>query len=228
MRSHRMRAAKSKFVPVLTWHDGDFNTTTASSHTYTLDIGTASGKRYVVVGLSYRIGATTVPDPPSVTVGGQSTSVISANYSTSTASVVRVGVVIYRTVNPVTTGTTASVVVTTNSANFTRSFVSSYSLSYENNPTTLQTANQGDGTTNPVSVSSSLKTASNVGLVVASGATSSALTGISATGDITTDYNSGVQSLGALLSGTVTGTGTITITATGTGSNVRAALALWG
>lgn len=228
MLAQKTLAATLKPDPVLQWHQGSFNITTASSYTYSLNIGTASAYRYVVVGVTYRIGATTNPALPTLTVAGQSTSIVVFNGNTATSSSIRVVAAIYRTVSPVTTGTSATVILTSNSDPFTRSFVSAYSLTYPGVPDVLETANPGDTGTNPVTLSAATKTTSNVGLVIASGATSSSLTGISASGPITTNYNSGSQSNGALLTGTVTGTGTITITTTGTGSNVRTAMVVWG
>ena len=65
-----------------------------------------------------------------------------------------------------------------------------------------------------------------VGVAVGGAGTLSTLTSFSLTGAVTSNYNSGVQEFGGLVTG-VAGTGNITYTSVGTSASMYALLAVW-
>jgi len=226
--SHALRAASGSLL-LLEFGSGTATGTNATSYSFTgMSIGTANSGRYVVVCISYRQDANTSPDYPTVTVAGQSTTLIaSTQNSTATTSVVRTGAAIYLTDNPVTSGTTATVAISKNAVNFSRMFASTYAIT-KNAPLVLVDSQASAiGTpTSPQDFTVS-KSSSQVGVGMLAAFTNNTLTSFAVSGVGTENYNSGVLENGGLLSATITGSGTLTFTTTGTDSTPRCCLAIW-
>ena len=193
-----------------------------NSITFTgVDIGPVSSNRRVVVCVFIRIAATVTADPV-VTVASQSTSIIDVTGVTTNPSG---RLYVYLTDAAVTSGTTASVVVTAGNGELsTRLFISTYAL-IKTGTLMLGQSDASTSGTNPSTQTSSLS-ATQVGIFVASGATTVNLTSLTLSGPVTTDY-SDVISLGRMASATLTGTGTCTATTVGTGSTARTILVTW-
>lgn len=201
---------------------GASSSASQNSITFTgVDIGPVSSNRRVVVCVFIRIAATVTADPV-VTVAGQSTSLIAVSGGTTNPSG---RLHVYITDAAVTSGTTASVVVTAGGGQLsTRLFISTYAL-IKTGALVLGQSDASTSGTNPSTQTSSLS-ATQVGIFVASGSTSFDLTSLTLSGPVTTDYNNQI-SLSIMASGTLTGTGTCTATTVGTGSNARTILVTW-
>lgn len=225
---HSLRTVQKK--PLLVFGAGSYNTSSATSHTYTsISIGSENAYRRVVVGLAYRLNATTDPALPTVTVGGVSTTAITSSVSdTSTNSVVRVGCALYVTDDFVPSGATANVVVSGGTRTLTRSFISTYAL-IKDKYSLLTSGSSANGS---ASASASWSYFVFIGspdpaISIGAAGTLNTLTGFSVSGPATTDYDSGIQSNGALISTTNTGSGTTTFTSTGLSSTARISYAVW-
>jgi hypothetical protein len=200
-------------VPTLTFGAGAFSTNDTSTYTFTsIGIGAASSNRYVVVAVGQRGVAEA---SATVTVAGQSCTQLA---ETGTGAKLH----LFITDAPVTTGTTATVVVSCSSGR-TRCFISTYALSGQNDLSYLEASASG---TNPCNVTSA-KTAQEVGVAVGHAVTTGSLSAMNISGPATSNYNSGVQELGCLLAATVTGSGTVSFSTTGNSSSARAIIAVW-
>jgi hypothetical protein len=210
-------------TPRLTFQAGTFTTTDTSSPSFSMAIGAAVPYRRIIVCLSFRLDTSTNPNFPTVTVAGQScTRVTGIIQDTTTSNVTRVGSAIYLTDANVTSGTTATVAISRSGTLFTRTFAATYSI-VKNNP--LVAVNTQAQLANPTTFTSP-KQASQVGVAVGGAGTLSTLTSFSLTGAVTSNYNSGVQEFGGLVTG-VAGTGNITYTSVGTSASMYALLAVW-
>lgn len=225
--THSLRTVQKK--PLLLFGAGDYITTSSTSHTYTgISIGSENAYRRVIVGLTYRLNTTTDPALPTMTVGGGATTVITSSVNdTSTSSVVRVGVALYITSDFVPSGATANIVVSGGSRTLSRSFISTYAL-IKDKYSLFTSASTANGSASS-SASWGFFTVSDefVSVAIGAAATLNTLTGFSVSGPATTDYSSGIQSNGALISTTRTGNGTITFTSTGLSSTARISYAVW-
>jgi hypothetical protein len=204
----------------------DGNTSTVAG----LSIGTANVNRYVVIALRTRTTpASEDALPASVTVAGQSCSlVVFVDNASGTTGICNA---IYITDNPVTTGTTADIVVTAPVGETLNSIgVSSYSLiTFGTKPRVLYTDFKvSAASTAGYSINSPWKTG-NFGIVSGTAGTNSNLTNftMSGSGVVTQDYSSGITEFAAQITGTLTGTGDITFTTTGSQSVSRMTMAIW-
>jgi hypothetical protein len=212
----------------LVFGEGRYSTTDSTSYTFSdVNIGTANANRYVVVCLAYRLNATTNPDLATVTVAGQSTTAIAdVQPNRSTSSVARFPAVLYITDEPVETGTTATIAVTSGGRTFTRCFMATYALTKNGTIVTTELQQSSDNPTSPVSFTVT-KPSGHVGIGMLGASTSSTLTGMSVSGQATQDYNSSIFESAGLLTATVTGSGDITFTTTGTSTQPRSIVAVW-
>jgi stage V sporulation protein SpoVS len=196
-------------------------TDTSNLTTYTFSshaIGSAAANRYVVVLVLARAAGT--DSGVTCTVGGQSCSAVGGGPFATGA--ITAFPYLFITDAPVTTGTTASVIVTypTTGASCR---ISTYALY-----TTNSTPNHTDAVTgaNPQTINSPLASG-EVGITMGFPTTTSSLTSISVSGPVTQDYNSGIAESSGILTATLTGSGTVTFSTVGTGSVARAILATW-
>lgn len=229
MRAHRMRAeVGNTSPPILAFGSGSIITTTSGSHTHSnISIGSAFSDRRVIIGLVYRFDPTTETASPAVTVAGVSCNLIVRAVREDTASNTRVGAAIYISSSIISTGITASVVVSSSLSQLTRSFIGAYTIR-KASLTLAQTNTSGPttGSINP-SIITSAQTANQVGIAVGAFSTTSTLTGYSVSGPVSTNYNTGTISSSSMILGTITGSGDITFNSTGTGSGSRSVLAVW-
>ena len=216
-----LKGASYTVPPTLQFGAGATSTTNATSYTFTSHaIGAAATNRYVVVLLVARPGGTDTG--VTVTVGGQSCSAVSGG--PLPGSGLTAYPYIFITDAPVTTGTTASVVVTypvTGSA----CRISTYALYTTNNSTPNFYGGAG-GVSSTQTINSPLASG-EVGITMGFPTTSNALTSVSISGPATQNYNSGIAESSGILAATLTGSGTVTITAVGSGSLARVILATW-
>jgi hypothetical protein len=218
-------------VSSLTFNAGGTQFTDGNSQTVAgLSIGTANANRYVVVALRTR-NTTQSEDanPASVTVAGQSCSLVV--FTDNTGGTTGVGNPIYITDNPVTTGTTADVVVTAPvGETLTSTFAASYSLiTFGSKPKLVyRDFKVFAASTAGYSINSPWKFG-NFGIVIGVAATNVGLTGftMSGSGVVTQDYSSGITESGALIAGTLNGEGNVTFTTTGSQSVTKMVLAIW-
>lgn len=204
--------------PTLTFGAGASSATDGLSYTFSLSIGAADANRRVIVGVVYRRDATTSPAFPTVTVAGQAcTRVDGIMNDTSTSNTFRIAAAIYITDAAVTTGTTASVVISyASGSNMTRGMASTYSIV---KPTALVQEFSDTASGAPTATITSTKTVSMVGVAVLSSSVTTSISSTSITGEATVDFDSGtVDTTGAYESATVTGSGTITFTTSGSGT----------
>jgi hypothetical protein len=218
-------------VSSLTFNAGGTQFTDGNSQTITgLSIGTANVNRYVVIALRTR--NTTVSEdgnPASVTVAGQSCSLVV--FVDNTSGTTGIGHAIYITDDPVTTGTTANIVVTAPSGQtLTSTFVSSYSLiTFGSKPRVVYTDFKvSAASTAGYSINSPWKSG-NFGIVAGAAATNVGLTNftMSGSGIVTQNYSSGITESGALITGTLIGEGNVTFTTTGNQSVTKMTMAIW-
>lgn len=219
----KLVAATSAAVPVLTFGGGATSSTTQSTTTFSsIGIGTANANRRVIVCILTRIAANFVSNPV-VTVAGQSTTLVAVTGPTANPSV---RLHVYITNAPVTSGSTANVVVTAASGqSFTRVYLSTYAIT-KAGTLTLGQADVSSAATNPSTQTSALSSG-QVGLFLAAGSTTSGLSDHTVSGPITTNYSTGIVNFGSLITATLTGTGTCTSTTTGSGSSTRTVLVTW-
>lgn len=118
-----MMAAAGGGPPVFNYEDSSVvGGGGATSHTFSAaGIGDADANRYVIVGVGVYMNTSTSPTAISVTVGGQSTTAAATQQNQRTI------LGIYVTDAPVTSGTTADIVVSTSSNNFSEKSFGSYS-----------------------------------------------------------------------------------------------------
>jgi hypothetical protein len=229
MLSHVLRAsiASSYDFPQIIFGAGAFDLTDQNSTTFSsLAIGPALPTRKVLVCVSDRVGLATYVSPATVTVAGQSCSVIAQSNGVGSPTTQYILAGIYITDAEVTSGTTANVVVTVPSGEtMSRCYVSTYAIT-KNSALSLDQAIGSSAATNPSTQTSTLQTG-QAGILLASAATTSGLSSMSLTGPLTSNYSSGVQEFGIHASAVVIGAGTCTATTVGTGSIARTVLATW-
>jgi len=229
MLSHSLRAASIyASLPNIAFGAGAYDITDQNSTTFSsIAIGTALPTRKVLVCVGYRVISATYVSPATITVAGQSCSVIAQSNSAGGPGTAYIFAAVYITNAAVTSGTTANVVVTVPSGEImSRCFVSTYSITKNSALSLDQALATGATGANPSTQTSTLMTG-QVGVFVALASTTSGLTSMSLSGSLTSNYNSGVQELGILASGIVTGAGNCTATTVGTGSTARTILATW-
>ena len=218
-------------VSSLTFNAGARQLTDGNTQTITcLSIGTADVNRYVVIAL--RVRNSTVSEdgnPASVTVAGQSCSLVV--FVDNTSGTTGVGHAIYITDDPVTTGTTANIVVTAPvGETLTSTFVSSYSLiTFGSKPRVVYTDFKVfAASTAGYSINSPWKSG-NFGIVAGAAATNVGLTNftMSGSGIVTQNHSSGIFEFGALITGTLIGEGNVTFTTTGSQSFTKMVMAIW-
>lgn len=219
-------------VSSLTFNAGGTQLTDGNTQTITgLSIGTANVNRYVVIVVRTRNNTASEDGlPASVTVAGQACSLVAfvdnSGGTTTTCNA------IYITDNPVTTGTTANIVVTAPGAEtLTSTFVSSYSLiTFGSKPRVVYTDFKvsAASTTPGVTINSPWKSG-NFGIVSGVAATTVGLTSftMSGSGIVTQNYSTGILENSALITGTLIGEGNITFTTTGNSSTARMVMAIW-
>jgi hypothetical protein len=226
-----LRAA-APTVASLTFNAGGTQLTDGNTQTITgLSIGTANVNRYVVIVVRTRNNTASEDAlPASVTVAGQSCSL--AAFVNNSSGTTTTGSAIYITDNPVTTGTTANIVVTAPGAEtLTSTFVSSYSLiTFGSKPRVVYTdfKSSAASTTPGVTINSPWKSG-NFGIVSGVAATTVGLTNftMSGSGIVTQNYSTGILENSALITGTLIGEGNITFTTTGNSSTTRMVMAIW-
>jgi hypothetical protein len=221
-----LRAA-APTVASLTFNAGGTQFTDGNTQTITgLSIGTANPNRYVVIALRARRNVASEDAlPASVTVAGQSCSLVT--FVDNASGTTTIGVTIYITDDPVTTGTTANVVITAPvGEQLTSSIASSYSLiTYGTKPKVVYTDFKVSG----VNTINSPWQYGNFGIVAGAAGTLGSLTNftMSGSGIVTQNYSSGITESAALITGTLIGQGNITFTTTGTSSFTRLVMAIW-
>lgn len=219
-------------ISSLTFNAGGAQYTDGNSQTVAgLSIGTANVNRYVVVVVRTR-NSTTSEDAlvASVTVAGQSCSLVA--FVDNTSGTTGVANSIYVTDNPVTTGTTADIVVTAPvGETLTATIVSSYSLiTFGTKPRVINTYFvSSTASTGGVTLNRTIWRPGIFGIIAGAAATNSALTNftMSGSGVVTQDYYSGLTEPSALITGTIIGSGSITFTTTGSLSTTRIVGAVW-
>lgn len=218
-------------VSSLTFNAGGTQFTNDNSQTVAnLSIGTADINRYVVIALRTRNPLESENAlPASVTVAGQSCSLVV--FVNVTGGTTAIGRAIYITDAPVTTGTTANVVVTAPvGETLTSTFVSSYSLiTFGSTPNLIYTDFKvAAASTAGYSINSPWKSG-YFGIVAGTASTNIGLSGftMSGSGIVTQDYSSGITEFGALITGTLIGEGDITFTTTGSASLAGMVMAIW-
>lgn len=224
MLTHFLRTVNGP--PSITFGSGATNVTTAQTYTFSgMSIGTANPRRFVVVTFLYRIAATFVADP-TVTVAGQSCTLLTAAGNTGNPHARQV---VYITDSPVTTGTTADVFIDANGTqSLTRAFIASYAVTSSSPLVSTQTDNTGATVPAVVTINSNVTRPTQVGIFAAGAGTNGSLTSFTVSGPLSTDYDTGlVSSTSGMISATVTGTGNCTATTTGTNSTNRAILVAW-
>lgn len=222
MFANKILSAVEARKPILTFGAGGVQLTDGSTSTISgLSIGTASDQRYIVVVTRYRFAVETI-NLPTLTIGGQSCDLVVSDTATG-----RIKDAIWITSTALTTGTTANVVLTAPSGStITSLFAATYSLVKYGAP--ILTGSEGsDSSAGSITVSSTLDTNTQVGVLSGIGVTTGTLTAISVSGAATQNYNSGVSESGALLAATLTGSGNVTISVTGTSASARAVFATW-
>ena len=204
---------------------------TFSSNSFTgVPIGTASSNRYIVVGIGYRFNSTADNSAPTVTVNGQSCSVVESSYSnTTTSAAVRTGCILYITDAPVTTGTSTTIVVNGGTRQFTRVFLSAYAITPSSGGVPVGTSQKTPSDTTSFATNSHAVTLSNgmVGTVMCHVSTASTVTGLSVSGPVTENYNVRPNSSSGFLSATINSSGTVVTTAMGTSANARTITTVW-
>jgi hypothetical protein len=215
------------YKPKLAFGAGSVNTTDASSYTFSsINISTAQLNRYVVVFVQTRVNNPSMSST-SCTVAGQACSMITGAPLTGQDSETGTGTYLMAFVTnaPVTSGTTANIVVTM-PATTASCRISTYALYTYNTRVPYYYAGTVGSATNPQTINSPLKSG-QVGFVMANGGTLSGLTSMSFTGPATANYNSGVAESSLIITATLTGAGDITFTPVGSGSLSRAAILIW-
>ena len=231
MRHPNGLRAAAPTVASLTFNAGGTQLTDGNTQTITgLSIGTANVNRYVVIATRTRhSGLSEDGLVASVTVAGQSCSLVA--FVDNASGTTGIANAIYITDNPVTTGTTANIVVTAPAGEtLTSTIVSSYSLiTFGTKPKVIYTnfvvaGNSSGGR----SINSPWKYG-NFGIVAGVASTLSGLSGftMSGSGIVTQDYSSGIAEFAALITGTLIGDGNITFTTTGFNSQTRITMAIW-
>jgi len=219
-------------ISSLTFNAGGTQLTDGSTQTVTgLSIGTANANRYVAIVLRVRYSTAFSEDglPASVTVGGQSCSVVA--FVNNSGGTTFIGHAIYVTDEPVTSGTTADIVVTAPTGEtLTSTFASSYSLiTFGSKPRVIYTSFEVSSSSTGGHDINSPWQSGDFGIVAGAAATGVGLTNftMSTASAATQDYSSGVSELGALITGTLKGEGDIEFTTTGAGSTTRIVMAIW-
>jgi hypothetical protein len=226
MLHHALRIKAASF-PQIIFGAGRTSTVTQNSTTFSfVPIGQNIPDRRVIVCVLYRVDNTTYVSPATVTVAGQSCSVVAGSNSAGSPTTAYIRTAIYIT-DAAVSGTVPNIVVTAPTGeSMTRCFMSAHAIIKSTALVLDQAVATGATGTNPSSQTSTLKTG-QTGIFLAAASTTGTLTGMSVSGPLTVNYDTGVVSSGALITSTVTAAGTCTATPTGTGATARTVLATW-